>query len=201
MESSCAHRDDNAADVARLVATAQPFAGESAAARTAQKAWERTPIKERLRPVRVLRHLLADQKLEICRAIQADVGKPIRDALAGDVLPLAEVCRFLERRATGILRPRRSPLRDRPVMLWGQRDWVYRRPRGLIGIIGTWNLPIIISGMQIVPALVAGNGVLFKPSELAARSGALLADLLRRAGFPEGLVQLLPATREAGSIG
>jgi hypothetical protein len=72
---------------------------------------------------------------------------------------------------------------------------VYRRPRGLVGIIGTWNYPLLLNGVQIVQALTAGNGVLWKPSELAPSSAAAFFDLLRQVGFPTDLVHLLPATR------
>lgn len=177
---------------------ARPFSVQTAACRAAQEVWAETPVRQRLQPVRAFRHLLARDKARICQTIQADVGKPPRDALVGDVLALAEVCRFLERRALAILRPRRVPLRDRPLILWGHHHRVCRRPRGVVGVIGTWNLPFLINGTQIVQALVAGNGIVFKPSEVAPRSAALLVELLRQSGFPEGLVQLLPAVREAG---
>jgi acyl-CoA reductase-like NAD-dependent aldehyde dehydrogenase len=88
--------------------------------------------------------------------------------------------------------------RHRPLWLWGQRDTVHRRPRGVVGIIGTWNYPLFLNGVQLIQALAAGNGVLWKPSEVAPASAAVLFDLLGRAGFPAGLVHLLEATREAG---
>ena len=94
MESSASRRQCSprklSTDAVRLVAAAQPFVGESAAARTAQKAWEQTldqgavAAGSRACP----RSRTRSSKFV---AIQADVGKPIRDALAGDVLPLAEV--------------------------------------------------------------------------------------------------------------
>jgi acyl-CoA reductase-like NAD-dependent aldehyde dehydrogenase len=114
------------------------------------------------------------------------------------VLPLADASRFLQQEAARLLRPRRVPTRLRPVWLLGQKDTVYRRPRGVVGIIGTWNYPLLLNGVQIVQALTAGNGVVWKPSEVAPASADALFDLLVRAGYPAGLVQKLPATREAG---
>src|SRR5439155_13487648 len=72
------------------------------------------------------------------------------------------------------------------------------RPHGVVAVIGTWNYPLFLNGVQIVQALTAGNGVLWKPSEVSTHSAPLLHSLLLRAGFPADLVQLLPATREAG---
>jgi acyl-CoA reductase-like NAD-dependent aldehyde dehydrogenase len=166
--------------------------------RAAQLAWERLPVRERLRPVRALRRLLATECDALCAAVARDLGKPSEETLGGDVLPLADACLFLEREAAHLLRPRRVPTAHRPLWLWGQSDAVHRRPRGVVGVIGTWNYPLLLNGVPVVQALTAGNGVLWKPSEVAPASADALFGLLGRAGFPAGLVERLPATREAG---
>src|SRR5437868_4282610 len=166
--------------------------------RTEQRAWAQLPVHQRLRPVRLLRHLLSDECEILCQAVARDVGKPFEETLASELLPLAEACRFLDRQAARLLRARVVSRRHVPLWLWPQRDRVYRRPRGLVGIIGTWNYPLLLNGVQIVQALTAGNGVLWKPSEVAPASADALSDLLTRAGFPEGLVHKMPATREGG---
>src|SRR5262245_16226041 len=168
------------------------------AARAAQTGWAGVPVRERLVPVRKLRHLLAGECDALCAAVARDVGKLEEETVGGELLPLAAACRFLEREAEGLLRPRRVPRTGRPLRLWGQSDTVYRRPRGVVGVIGTWNYPLFLNGVQIVQAVVAGNGVVGKPSELAPASAAALHDLLDRAGFPEGLVGRMEATREGG---
>jgi acyl-CoA reductase-like NAD-dependent aldehyde dehydrogenase len=76
---------------------------------------------------------------------------------------------------------------------------VHRRPRGVVGIIGTWNYPLFLNGAQMVQALTGGNGVLWKPSEVAPTTATALLALFHRAGFPPDLVQMLEPTREAGS--
>ncbi len=115
-------------------------------------------------------------------------------------MPLADACLFLEREADRILKPRRVPTRLRPLWLYGQTDVIQQRPRGVIGIIGTWNYPLFLNGVQIVQALTAGNAVLWKPSEVAPRSAGVLVDLLRRAGLPSDLFGALESTREAGQV-
>ena len=127
-----------------------------------------------------------------------DLGKSAGDTLMADVLPLADACRFLQQEAARLLRPRRVSSRLRPLWLWGEKDVVYRRPRGLIGLIGTWNYPLFLNGVTLVQALTAGNGVVWKPSEVAPASAGALHELLLRAGYPPDLVPCLPATREAG---
>src|SRR5439155_12406193 len=170
-----------------------------AACRRAQQDWSRRPVRERLRPVRAFRHLLVEACDELGDAVQGEVGRSPDEVLGGDVLPLADACRFLEREAGRLLRPRKVRLRSRPLWLFGQRDTVHRRPHGVVAIIGTWNYPLFLNGVQIVQALAAGNGVVWKPSEVSTASAPLLHRLLLRAGFPADLVQTLPATRAAGA--
>ena len=165
---------------------------------SAQSAWARVPIHERLRPVTAFRRLLIDECDALCEAVRCDLGKSAEETIGGDLLPLADACRFLEREAAHVLRPRRVPGAQRPLWLWGQTDTVYRRPRGVVGVIGTWNYPLLLNGVQIVQALTAGNGVLWKPSEVAPASAAALQGMVQRAGFPDGLFQCMEATREAG---
>jgi acyl-CoA reductase-like NAD-dependent aldehyde dehydrogenase len=169
-------------------------------ARLAQREWDRTPLSQRLSRVRAFRHLLVVEADRLRGAVAEDVGKAPEETLGGDILPLADACRFLEKEASRLLRPRHvSSWRHRPLWLWGQQDTVYRRPRGVVGIIGTWNYPLLLNGVQILQALTAGNAVLWKPSELAPRSAEVLLDLLLGAGFPSRLIQGLPASREAGA--
>jgi acyl-CoA reductase-like NAD-dependent aldehyde dehydrogenase len=177
---------------------AQPLTDVTRRCRRAQQEWAARPIRHRLQPVRALRRLLVDHCDAFCEAVQSDIGKPCAETLAGELLPLVEACRFLERRAARLLRPRRVPMRQRPIWLWGQSDRVLRRPRGLVGIIGTWNYPFLLNGIQIVQALTAGNGVLWKPSEVAPNSAAVLQRAFGEAGFPAELLHVLPTTREAG---
>ena len=166
--------------------------------RREQQRWREVPVRQRLAPIKTLRRLLVAECDALCTAVANDIGKPVAEALGGEVLPLADACRFLEREAASLLRPRRVSRRSRPLWFWGQRDTVHRRPRGVVAIIGTWNYPLILNGVQIVQALTAGNGVVWKPSEVAPASADALFDLIQRAGFPQGLVHKLEATRAGG---
>src|SRR5262249_15447030 len=144
------------------------------------------------------RRLLVAERDCVAAAVGRDLGKPADEALAADVLPLADACCFLQQEASRLLRPRRVPSRLRPAWLLGQKDTVHRRPPGLVGILGPWTYRVSLNGVQITQALPAGNGVVWKPSEVAPASADVLIDLLGRADYPDGLVQKLPATREAG---
>jgi aldehyde dehydrogenase (NAD+) len=169
-----------------------------ARARTAQEAWVRLPVRERLRPVRAIRHMLATEYESLCDAVARDIGKSAEECIGGDILPFAEACRFLEKRANSILAPRRVSIGTRPSWMFGQVDTIHRRPRGVVGIIGTWNYPLYLNGVQIVQATTAGNAVIWKPSEVAPSSATALIKLVERAGYPKDLVLFMEATREGG---
>jgi acyl-CoA reductase-like NAD-dependent aldehyde dehydrogenase len=176
-----------------------PLVERIQAARAAQHEWAQQSVRKRLRPVRALRHLLVVECDNMCAAVARDIGKTTEETLGGDILPLAAGCRFLEMEAERLLQPRHVPRRLRPLWLWGQSDTVHRRPRGVVGVIGTWNYPLYLNGVQMVQALTAGNAVVWKPSEVSPSSAGLLHRLLLQAGYPADLVQCLEATREAGA--
>jgi len=173
-----------------------PFTGEAARARKAQSAWAQVPVSERVKPAKELRHLLVEHAGRIGEAAFADIGRTPGEMIATDILPTASALKFLHQRAERILRPKR--VADRPMWLMGSRDTVYRSPHGIVGLIGTWNYPTFLNVVPLAAALVAGNAVLWKPSELVPRTSTVFGELFRQAGFPADLLIELPATREAG---
>jgi acyl-CoA reductase-like NAD-dependent aldehyde dehydrogenase len=176
----------------------EPFATELAAARAAQPAWNAVPVRERLRLVRNLRALIVERVDTMCDVVVADLARDRDEVLGTEAIPTASALKFLETRAAKLLAPRRVSWWDQPTWLMGTRDVVHRRPWGVVGVIGTWNYPIFLNVVQIAQALVAGNAVLWKPSENAPRTAEFTRDLFRAAGFPEAALQVLPATRDGG---
>ena len=135
---------------------------------------------------------------DLIAVVNADIGRPAVEVIGSELLPTAAALKFLEQEAHRILAPRTIGSRLRPTWLIGCRDVVHRRPWGVVGIIGTWNYPIFLNAVQAAQAMVAGNAVLWKPSENAPRTADLTHALCLEAGFPPDLFQKLPATREAG---
>src|SRR5262249_4653880 len=151
-------------------------------------------------PIAQLRQLLVEEAVRLCEAVERDVNRPAAEVLSTDIVPTADALKYLQKDAARVLRPQTVSILRRPLWLWGQRDVINRRPHGVVGIIGTWNYPIFLNAVQMAQALTAGNGVLWKPSELMPDSAERLHTLFLRAGFPPDLVQRLPATREAGPM-
>src|SRR5206468_207309 len=128
-------------------------------------------------------------------ALAAGMARPMADTLAAEVLPLADAAQFLVRSARAVLAPQRLR-RGRPLWLMGVRQEIRREPRGAVLILGPANYPLFLPGAQALQALAAGNAVCVKPAPGASAPMLALADLLRRAGLPEGVLEILD--EEAG---
>jgi aldehyde dehydrogenase (NAD+) len=158
--------------------------------------WRGTSLRRRIAWLRQFRRLVAAEQQSLCRLMQLDVGKPVLEGLTADVMPLLACCRWHERHAAALLRSRR--VRGGAWWQLGQHHRVFREPLGRVGVIATWNYPLQLLGAQLVPALVAGNDVIVKPSEHAGRSQVRLLELAVSAGLPQGTLRWVEATREAG---
>ena len=162
-----------------------------ARAREAQEKWSKQTLTKRLALVRELRRLIALYDMELATASASARGRPVREALTAEVLPLAEACRFLEREGRRALAPRRLGKAGRPAWLPGVSRMVYREPFGVVLVIGPGNYPLLLPGVQTIQALSAGNAVFLKPGRGGFASAKLLVDLILRAGFDARLVTLL----------
>jgi acyl-CoA reductase-like NAD-dependent aldehyde dehydrogenase len=182
---------DEESDVTAIVAKAMT------AARTAQARWTRTPLRRRLELVRELRRLIAEHARRLAEASAASRHRPPLEALTAEVVPLAEACRFLEREAKTILAPRRPGNRGLPIWLTGVRSEIHRAPCGVVLIIGPGNYPLLLPGVQLIQALVAGNAVLLKPGVAGTAAARELSELIAQAGFDSQLVALLPESTAA----
>ncbi len=121
--------------------------------------------------------------------VSRETGKPRVEAILAEVLLALDTTDFLARQAPGLASTRaRSASQSR---LRAKSGWTEFHPHGVVAIISPWNYPFAIPIAQIVPALVAGNAVLLKPSELTPGTGALIAELIEQAKFPRDLVQVL----------
>ena len=169
-----------------------------AAARRAGRKWADASMAQRLTVIAGARRLIARE----AESLAATVARPAADTLAAEILPLADGAQFLVRAAPALLAPR-VLRRGRPLWLLGVRQEVRREPRGAVLILGPGNYPLFLPGAQALQALAAGNAACVKPAPGAAAPMLALADLLRRAGLPEHVLQVLdeasgPAAVAAG---
>lgn len=165
-------------------------------ARSAQRGWQAVTIPDRLRTLRRFRGLLAMDAESLCRSVSLPNRAP-KDTIVAEILPLADACRFLERNAARILRPRREANRNRPWWLGGLGVEIHREPRGVVLIVGPRNYPLFLPGVQALQALAAGNAVLWKPAPGGSQVALRCAQLFEEAGLPRGLLHILPEAPEA----
>jgi acyl-CoA reductase-like NAD-dependent aldehyde dehydrogenase len=166
-------------------------------ARAAQSRWSRTPMDRRLELIRELRRLIAEHAPQLAGASASTRQRPALESLTAEVLPLAEACRFLERNAGRILAARRLGRRGLPLWLAGVHSEIHCEPLGVILIIGPGNYPLLLPGVQLIQALVAGNAVLLKPGFAGTGAAHALIELIVRAGLDPDLVALLPESPDA----
>jgi acyl-CoA reductase-like NAD-dependent aldehyde dehydrogenase len=147
-------------------------------------------------------HALGGAEAELCELAMAEVHKTRWECVTAEIAPLINTCRWHRRHAARVLgrdetRGVRVPFGG--VLSLGQRHRLARAPLGRVGIIATWNYPILLAGQHLVQALVAGNRVVLKPSEHAPRTQTRLAELALEAGCPIAYLEVISAEREAGA--
>ncbi|HSC46640.1 MAG TPA: aldehyde dehydrogenase family protein [Gammaproteobacteria bacterium] len=158
-------------------------------ARAAQPAWAALLLRDRARHVAAMRRALLDDMDDIASLISRCVGKTRLEALATEVMPTVTGSRWYERHARAELKPRR--LATGSLLFFNKKSTVHRLPHGVVGIISPWNYPLGIPMHEIVPALLAGNTVLFKTSPETLPVGEWIAELWSRAQLPPGVFQHL----------
>ncbi len=171
-------------------------AGISARASIAQKAWASTPWKARRVALRRWWAVLARDADAWAVAIRDEIGKPTGEGMA-EVVSTLDAVRWTVKNAAKALADERIGRGWQRALLIpaAQLQWV---PLGVIGIIGTWNYPLLLNAPAIAQALAAGNAVVWKPSEFAVASGRKLQDSIREAGFPDGLVEAVFGKADVG---
>jgi aldehyde dehydrogenase (NAD+) len=150
--------------------------------------WAALPVRGRLRVLRAARHRMAERAEDFAAAISPALARNTADTLVTELLPLLAACKFLERDAERLLKPRKLGLSGRPLWMGGVRAEVHREPLGHVLVIGPANFPLFVPGVQVLQALAAGNTVTWKPGAGGRAVADLMARSLREAGLPEGVL-------------
>ncbi len=170
------------------VSTADEVRMAAARARIAQKAWEGFDFKTRARVLYRFRDLLIDHKEDIADTLTAESGKPRGEAYGNELFYVCDAIGFWAKSAARYLKPQRI----RPHLLKSKKIFSIHSPLGVVGIISPWNFPLVLTIGEAVPALMAGNAVLIKPSELTPLTACLGVELALEAGMPANLLQTVP---------
>ena len=151
-----------------------------AAARAAQPRWAATPIRKRIAAIEKFREQVVARSDTLAQTLTQEVGKPIRQS--------RNELRGLVARLDFFIAESARALRDEKVFADASQNLderITHEPLGVVANISAWNYPYFVGSNVFVPALVAGNAVLYKPSEFATLTGRHIADQLQATGVPD----------------
>src|SRR5215510_1292969 len=169
---------------------ASTFVAAAQAARQAQPAWADVPAPVRGRAIAHIGRVVEANAESLARLITREIGKPYREAL-GEVREIVDTCDFFlgeGRRLYGQTVPSEMP---------AKQLFTFRNPVGVVTVITAGNFPVAVPSWYLVPALLTGNAVVWKPAEYAAACGAALYELFAAAGLPQGVLQVVQASRSS----
>lgn len=161
-----------------------------AAAARAQADWAARSGTERGRILRRAAELLRERTDELARLESLDTGRPLQETPEADVASGADCLEYFGSLAASI----QGEYQD----LGGAFYYTRREPLGVCAGIGAWNYPLQIACWKAAPALACGNALVFKPAELTPLTALRLADVLREAGLPDGLFNVVQGFAETG---
>jgi acyl-CoA reductase-like NAD-dependent aldehyde dehydrogenase len=183
-------------DVAALLAAddARSVKSKYHQARAAQPGWARTPLKKRLAAIAAFRGRVVDEAEKLAKVLTTEVGKPIaqsRNELKG-VLPRID---FFLAETKRTLRPEKISVDVHNSM----EERISHEPLGVVANVSAWNYPWFVGANVFVPALLAGNALLYKPSEFASLTGLEIARLLHESGVPDDVFIPIIGAGEVGA--
>jgi alpha-ketoglutaric semialdehyde dehydrogenase len=182
-----ARLDDVVAEA--VLADADAFVAACRAAREAQREWERVPAPVRGGVIKNVGRLVEDNKEALARLVTREIGKPYAESL-GEVQEVVDTCDFFlseGRRLYGQTVPSEMP---------DKQLFTFRTPVGVAAVITAGNFPVAVPSWYLVPAILCGNAVVWKPADYAPALGEALTELLLQGGVPAGVLNLVEADGE-----
>jgi len=166
-------------------------------ARAAQPAWAALSYAERSRLILNARKIVLKELEQIALLIAQETGKPVAEAIAMEITPSLDLMYYFARRTAEILRPQRIGI---GLYGWmGRTSHIIHKPLGVVGIISPWNFPWATPLDQVAMALMAGNAVVIKPSELTPLTALKIKDVFTHAGLADGLLQVVTGDGSTGA--
>lgn len=160
-----------------------------ARARKAHAEWQATSFAERAKLLYRLRDLLLDEQDKLADVLTVETGRPRAEAYGNELFYLCDAIGTWAKKSAGYLRP--QTIKPHFLLMKAKRAVSTYAPLGVIGIISPWNFPLTLTLGEALPALMAGNAVVIKPSELTPLSAVFGAEMAARAGFPKNLLQVV----------
>lgn len=164
-------------------------------ARRAQVSWGALSVEERCKRVLRFRDAIVEREEELTDLLSRETGKPLQEALVHEVSATATVATYFAKKGPEILAPREIPL----LLMKHRKSVLHYVPRGVVGCITPWNFPLLMPFRDIFLALIAGNGVVLKPSEVTPLIAVKAKDLWDNCGMPVDLFQVVTGYGATGA--
>jgi acyl-CoA reductase-like NAD-dependent aldehyde dehydrogenase len=174
----------------------EQIVGVVAAVAMVQPLWALLRVKDRARYMRRMAQAVIDDFDELLELLVREQGRPAGEVAALELLPAVDALLWIADEGAGVLEPR--SVRTSRALALAKRARLAYEPYGVVGVIGAGSAPFAQPLGQIAGALLAGNGVTFKPAARASLAGERISRVLARAGLPEGLVRIAHGGAEIG---
>ncbi len=168
-----------------------------ARARASQPAWANLSFRERGRVILKARELMLAARDELALLISQETGKPIAEAISMEIVPTLDTMHYFAHASEDLLRPQKIDIGQYGLM--GRSSRLVFKPLGVIGIISPWNFPLATPADEVVMALMAGNAVVLKPSELTPLIALKIGEIFQRAGLSPGLLEVCTGDGPTGA--
>jgi succinate-semialdehyde dehydrogenase/glutarate-semialdehyde dehydrogenase len=191
-------RDPAKGQLLGSVSAAQPerVGGTVQAVAKVQPLWALLRVSDRARYMRRMAQAVIDDFDELARSISVEQGRPLAEIAALELLPAIDALLWIAAEGAQVLGPRRVHTSHAAAL--AKRARIAYEPFGVVGVIGAGSAPFAQPLGQIAGALLAGNGVAFKPAVRAALAGERIMRVLGRADLPEGLVRIAHGGADVG---
>jgi acyl-CoA reductase-like NAD-dependent aldehyde dehydrogenase len=166
-------------------------------AREAQELWAARSFRERGRAIMDARRIFLRDLEDIAALISRETGKPAAEAISMELAPALDLMQYFARKTAALLQPRRVSVGQYWSM--GRSSYEIFKPMGVIGIISPWNFPWATPVAEVVMALMAGNAVVLKPSELTPLTALRIGEMFASAGLPENVLQIVTGDGSTGA--
>jgi len=160
-------------------------------ARRAQADWQALGVVERLRVIRRFREILSLRNGELSHRMAGAQGRVAAEVVVAEFIPLIDACRFLERRAAALLKATKLGNSGRPMWMAFLKSTIAREPFGVVLVLGPYNYPLMLPGIQVLQALSAGNAVVLKPGRGGGVAADMFGEIMTEARLPAGVLQIL----------
>ena len=158
--------------------------------------WREHTLKERACILKRAQQLLIRQSRDFAETITLEMGRPFAESFAVEVEAGIDLIGYYAKKAGPFLKDRKVPLHN--IFFLGRKSYIHFQPLGVLGIIAPWNWSLLIPLGGIVPALLTGNSVVFKPSEYAPLVGEKIYHLFQEAGVPPDAFQIIHGDGHVG---